>query len=157
MSNQKDLEKILEDIKDIFYSEVEAKMISESLDIYPEIEEGKFFSKLEDYLKLLLLSDQEQEKITKKSVSIDHLMIKRSINYRQSLSFVRNRGYGWELPTIDDFFNLSLVQKSLFHDDIFWSSTSYDDQSVYCYSFKRNSKIIMNKSLYFNLALKRII
>ena len=154
MLRERDLEKVIEDIKDMFYEEVNI----ETLDVPPsglhsEINEGKFFFKLQDYLKNILNNNEVKKEIL--PVNIDSLLIQRGINYRQALSFTRNQGYGWEMPTIDDFLNLSSIQKSRFEDDIFWSSTSHDEQNMYCFSFVKNTKIIMSKGFYCNLCLKR--
>jgi len=155
MLRERDMNKIIEDIKDIFYTEVDVEYLEVPPHIHAEISEGKFFSKLEDYLKNILNNNEIKKEML--SVNIDSLLIYQSVNYHHALSFARNRGYGWEIPTIDDFLSLSSYQKSQFGDDIFWSSTPYDEEKMYCFSFIKNSKIIMNKGFYCNLALKRTI
>ena len=156
MIPEQDIDKIIEHIKDMFYEEVDIEMLEiPDSGLHGEINEGKFFIKVHDYLKNLL-NNNEEKKVIKK-VNIDPMMIQRSINYRQSLSFARNLRNGWELPTIEDFENLHSSIKSKFHDDIFWSSTAYDDEKMYCFSFVKNTKIIMNKGFYCNLALKKTI
>lgn len=156
MLREQDIDKIIENIKDIFYEEVDVEMLEvPDSGLHGEINEGKFFIKVHDYLKHILNNNEEKKIISK--ADIDYRMIKRSINYRQSISFVRNQRYGWEIPTIDDFQNLPSLLKSKFHDDIFWSSTPYDDQSLWCFSFTKNKKIVMNKGFYCNLCLKKTI
>ena len=154
MIRESDLDKIIEDIKDIFYSEVDVECLQIDASIHTEVNEGKFFFKLEDYLKQLLNNNDTKKNIL--PTTIDYNMIQKSINYRTSLSFVRNRGYCWEIPTIKDFENLSIIEKSNFTEDIFWSSTIHDEDHIWCFSFVKNKRIIMNKGFYCNLCLKRI-
>jgi hypothetical protein len=154
MIRESDLDKIIEDIKDIFYSEVDVECLQIDASVHTEVNEGRFFFKLEDYLKDLLNNNENKKVIL--PTDIDYNLIQKGINYRTSLSFVRNRGYGWEIPNIQDFENLTPIQKSKFTEDIFWSSTSYDEESMWCFSFVKNKKIVMNKGFYCNLCLKRI-
>jgi hypothetical protein len=154
MIRESDLDKIIEDIKDIFYSEVDVECLQVDASIHTEVNEGKFFFKLEDYLKQLLNNNDTKKNIL--PTAIDYNMIQKSINYRTSLSFVRNRGYGWEIPTIKDFENLSIIERSNFTEDIFWSSTAHNEEHIWCFSFVKNKRIIMNKGFYCNLCLKRI-
>jgi hypothetical protein len=154
MIRESDLDKIIEDIKDIFYSEVDVECLQVDASIHTEVNEGRFFFKLEDYLKDLLNNNENKKIIL--PTDIDYNLIQKGINYRTSLSFVRNRGYGWEIPNIQDFENLTPVQKSKFTEDIFWSSIPYDEESMWCFSFVKNKKNVMNKRFYCNLCLKRI-
>jgi hypothetical protein len=157
MIREKDMEKIIEDIKDLFYQEVDVDYLDLELDksIHAEVNEGKFFFRLQDYLNNILNNNEVKKEVLPPQIDLG--IIQKGLNYRQCLSFVRNRGYGWDLPTIDDFLNLTSQQKSSFDEDIFWSSTPYDDKNMWCFSFIKNKKIIMEKGFYCNVCLKRTI
>ena len=154
MVNNNDIDLIMEKIKDIFYEEVCIKH-NEELDVL-EIDEGRFFEKIDDYLKYFfdvnLKDDDFKEKLP---IELEDLFQHPCLPYSKLTYYINNRGKNWMLPTIDDFERLPVNIKKNFQNDLYWSSTPYDHRSYWVFSFKTNKKIIADINNYCYVILKR--
>lgn len=156
--NNDDLELIIENIKDIFYEEITIEYIDDSSEPpFPQVDEGLFFDRLENYLKIFF-NLKENNKIISNESSIEweDIFNHPSFPYSKISQYVMNRGRGWDLPSIDDFVRMSNIQKKNFTNDLYWSCTPYDQNTYWAFSFKTNRKIATNKNLYCHVILKKL-
>jgi hypothetical protein len=152
-----DLKLIIENIKDIFYEEINIEYIEDSKDPpFPQIDEGLFFDRLENYLKNFFnVKEENKFPLIVSEIEWEDIFSHPSFPYSKVPQYIINRGKNWNLPSIDDFICMSNVLKKNFTNDLYWSSTPYDQDSYWAFSFKTNRKIITNKNLYCHVILKR--
>jgi hypothetical protein len=154
MIDNNDVDLIIENIKDIFYEEV----FIDNQEQIPQINEGLLFNRIEDYLKRffnvkknVIIQDVKEE------IELEEAYNHPCLPYSKLSHYLYNRGSNWSLLTIDDFISLPNNIKKNFNDDLYWSSTPYDHQNYWAFSFKNNKKVIVNINMYCYVILKKSI
>jgi hypothetical protein len=156
MINSNDVDLIIENIKDIFYEEV----FIDNQEQIPQIKEGLLFNRIEDYLKEFFnvknnLTVKEIKEAIKEAIELEEAYKYPCLPYSKLSHYLYNRGSNWSLLKIDDFINLPNSIKKNFDDDLYWSSTPYDHQNYWAFSFKNNKKVIVNINMYCYVILKK--
>jgi hypothetical protein len=154
MINSNDVDLIIENIKDIFYEEV----FIDNQEQIPQINEGLLFNRIEDYLKgFFSVKKNVHIQEVKEEIELEETYKHPCLPYSKLSHYLYNRGSNWSLLTIDDFISLPNSIKKNFDDDLYWSSTPYDHQNYWAFSFKNNKKVIVNINMYCYVILKKSI